>query len=199
MENMPEFTETQPHLQDHPLFSGSQSVGMISGESPRWLHKLPLSQQEPIKLYGHQMLGHDLQRMGLRHEATTGKYGTPERSYIVYGASKDQLHNLANKYAQDSYIHAANGHKTAKMHFSDLADDEAGNSLRGSYIPSKGSYNFHPMQEPSDLWTHLPGKGYLRLNLDFDHPPLKDNVTKSEIREMLLVALKKAIHVYKAP
>lgn len=67
MDNMPEFTETTPHLADHPLFSGSQSVGMISGESPRWLHKLPISQQEKIKTVGHQMLGHDLQRMGLRH------------------------------------------------------------------------------------------------------------------------------------
>jgi hypothetical protein len=197
--DLPEFTETQPHLQDHPLFNGSKPVSMISGDAPKWLHKLPLSQQEPIKNYGHQMLGHDLQRMGLRHEATTGKYGTPEKSYVVYGASKDQMHSLANKYGQDSYIHVPNGHKSAKMHYSDLADDDAGQSLRGSYVPSKGSYNFHPTEQPEDYFTKLPGKGYMRLNLDFDRPPLKDNMTKSEIKQMLLAVLKKAIHVYKAP
>jgi hypothetical protein len=197
MDNMPEFTETVPHLADHPLFSGSQPVSMISADAPKWLHKLPLSQQEPIKTYGHQMLGLDLKKMGLRHEATTGSYGAPEKSYIVYGASKDQMHGLANKYGQDSYIHAENGHKSAKMHYSSLAEDEAGNSLRGSYIPSKGSYAFHPTEKPEDYWTHLPGKGYMRLNLDFDHPPLKDNMTKREIREKLLVALKKAIKTAK--
>jgi hypothetical protein len=192
--DLPEYQETVPHLADHPLFNGSQSVGMISGESPKWISKLPLSQQEPIKNYGHQMLGKDLQHMGLRHEATEGSYGSPEKSYIVYGASKDQLHNLANKYGQDSYIHAANGHKSAKMHYSDLAQDEAGNSLRGFHVPSKGSYAFHPTEKPDDYYTKLPGKGYMRLNLDFEHPPVSDGpVTKSELKQKLLIALKKAM------
>jgi hypothetical protein len=193
MDNMPEFTETQPHLQDHPLFSGSQSVGMISGDAPKYLHKLPLSQQEQVKTYGHQMLGRDLQRMGLRHEATEGSYGSPEKSYVVYGATHNQLNHLAGKYGQDSMVYAPNGHKSAKLHYSDISEDEAGNSLRGHYRPSTGSYNFHPNQKPDDYYSFLPNKGYLRLNFDWDKPPLKDNVTKSEIREMLLVALKKAL------
>ena len=192
--DIPEFTETQPHLQDHPLFSGSQPVSMISGQAPKWLSRLPLSQQEPIQKYGHEMLGQDLKRMGLRHEATEGSYGSPEKSYVVYGASKDQIHHLANKYGQDSYIHAVNGHKSAKMHYSDLAEDDSGNSLRGMHIPSTGSYNFHPTQKPDDFWTHLPGKGYMRLNLDFEHPPVSEHtVTKAELKQKLLVALKKAL------
>jgi hypothetical protein len=195
--DLPEFTETQPHLQDHPLFNGSKPVSMISGDAPKWLHKLPLTQQEQIKTYGHQMLGLDLKKMGLRHEETEGRYGTPERSYIVYGASKDQVHNLANKYGQDSYLHAENGHKSAKLHFSDLADDEAGNSLKGHYRPSTGSYNFHPNEKPSDYYSFLPGKGYLRLNFDWDKPPLSSEppkeITKAEIKLRLLAALKKAM------
>jgi len=156
--DLPEYQETVPHLADHPLFNGSQSVGFVSADAPKYLHKLPLSQQEPIKNYGHQMLGRDLQHMGLRHEATEGSYGSPEKSYIVYNATKDQLHNLANKYGQDSYIYAANGHKSAKMHYSDLAEDEAGNSLRGFHVPSKGSYAFHPTEKPDDYYTNCLAK-----------------------------------------
>jgi hypothetical protein len=199
MDNFPEYTETHPALQNHPLFNGSQSVAMISGESPKWINKLPLSQQEHVSKYGHKALGQDLKKLGLRHEETEGSYGSPERSYIVYGAGRDQMNNLANKYGQDSFIHVAAGHKTAKMHFSDLAENEQGHSLKNHYVPSKGTYAFHPTEKPDDYYTHLPGKGYMRLNLDFDHPPIssepnKDKpMTKVELKEKLLIALRKGI------
>jgi hypothetical protein len=200
MDNFPEYTQTHPALQNHPLFNGSQSVAMISGESPKWINKLPLSQQEHVSKYGHKALGQDLKKLGLRHEETEGSYGSPERSYIVYGAGRDQMNNLANKYGQDSFIHVAAGHKTAKMHFSDLAEDEQGHSLKNHYVPSKGTYAFHPTEKPDDYYTHLPGKGYMRLNLDFDKPPISSepskDITKSELKEKLLVVLKKALRAY---
>ena len=45
---MEEFKEALPHLQRHPIFSGAQSVGMISGENPRWASKLPYNKQDAI-------------------------------------------------------------------------------------------------------------------------------------------------------
>jgi hypothetical protein len=197
MANFPEYTEAQPGLQDHPLFNGSQSVSMISGQAPKWINKLSLSQQDHVSRFGHHALGRDLKNMGLRHEETEGSYGTPEKSYIVYGASKGQMHNLANKYGQDSYLHIPSGHKSAKLHFSDLAEDEQGNSLKNHYVPSTGSYAFHPDQKPEDYYTKLPNKGYMRLNLDFEHPPVNaepsKEITKSELRTSLAIALKKAL------
>jgi hypothetical protein len=193
----PEYKEALPELKDHPIFSGAQSVGFISGESPKWLHKLPLSQQDQVKQYGHQMLGSELRNMGLKHQETEGRYGSPEKSYIVYGASKDQLHHLANKLGQDSYIHIPSGHKTARMYYSDLAEDENGNSLKGSYIPSLGTYAYHPSQQPEDFYTKLPGKGYMRLNFNWDKPPINETamkeVTKKEVIDLLLQALRKSI------
>ena len=192
--NFPEYNETLPELQDHPIFSGSQSVGMISGDAPKWLKKLPPNKQEFIQKYGHSMLGRDLQNMGLRHEATEGRYGAPERSYIVYGPTKEQMIALGNKYGQDSVLHMQAGHKTAKMHYTDLAEDESGNSLKGHHVPSLGTYAYHATEQPEDYYTKIPSKGYLRLNLNFDNPPVKEGqITKAEVKAKLLMALKKAI------
>jgi len=192
--DLPEYTETQPELRDHPIFSGSQSVGMISGDNPKWLNKLPLSQQDYIQKYGHNALGADLKRMGLRAEPTEGRYETPERSYIVYGATKDQLVNLGNKYGQDSIVYIPAGHKTAKIHYTDLAQDDAGNSLKGHYRLTTGKYGYHASNQPDDYYTRIPNKGYLRLDFDWSKPPAHEGpITKSEIKEKLLVVLKKAV------
>jgi hypothetical protein len=197
MTNFPEFTEVHPELKDHPLFSGSQSVGMISGESPRWLHKLPLSQQDQVQRFGHQMLGNDLKNMGLRAESTEGSYGGPEKSYIVYGATHGQLNHLAGKYGQDSVLYAPSGHKSAKIQYSDISEDEQGKSLKGHYRPSLGTYNYHPTDPPEDFFSKIPNKGYVRLNFDWDKPAISSEpskeITKAELRQGLLVALKKAI------
>jgi hypothetical protein len=197
MANFPEYTEAQPGLQDHPLFSGAQSVGMISGESPRWLHKLPLSQQDQVQRFGHQMLGSDLKHMGLRAEEIEGKYGSPEKSYMVYGATHGQLNHLAGKYGQDSVLYAPSGHKTAKIHYSDISEDEQGNSLKGHYRPSLGTYNYHPVEQPEDFFSKIPNKGYVRLNFDWDKPAINSEpskeITKAELKYGLLKALKKAM------
>lgn len=178
--DMPEYTEPHQLLQDHPIFNGSQSVGMISGESPRWINKLPKEQQEIINSKGHELLSQDLTKLGLKHTPTEGRYGSPERSYIVYGPTQEQLVGLANKYGQDSVVHIPNGHKSAKIVYSDLAEDDKGQSLSGAHVPSTGNYNFHPTEKPEDYYTKLPGKGYVRLNFDFDNPPVRE-VKKSDL------------------
>lgn len=195
---MEEFKEALPHLQNHPIFSGAKSVGMISGENPRWMTKLPYHKQEAIQKYGHQMLGQDLKNMGLQHESTEGKYGTPERSYVVYGPSKQQMVDLATKYGQDSALHIPAGHKTAAIHYSDLAQDEQGNSLKGHYRPTTGSYQYSATEKPEDYYTAIPGgKGYLNLGFDWDKPPISSepnkDITKAEIKDLLLAALRKAM------
>jgi hypothetical protein len=141
------------------------------------------------------MLGQDLKNMGLRHEATEGKYGSPEKSYVVYGPTKDQMLQLANRYGQDSFVHMLNGHKTAKIHYSDLAEDEQGQSLKDTHRPTTGTYAFHSSNQPDDYYTHLPGKGYLRLNFDWDKPAQSDKpVTKAEVIDGLLKVLKKVMN-----
>lgn len=188
---IPQYSQVHPQLLDHPAFNGSTSVAMISADNPKWLHKLPIENQETIKTNGHNLLGKDLTNMGLHNEPTEGRYETPERSYLVYGASLSDMKALAKKYGQDSIVYMPRGHNTAHIHYSDLAEDPTGKPLKNVKVPYAGSYHFHPTVQPDDYYTRIPGKGYLRLNFDWDNPV--QDVTKAEIREGLLQALKKAI------
>jgi hypothetical protein len=54
-------------LSQHPLFNGKTSVGMISGENPRF----------PAQASGHQALGEALKQMGVKARGTGGPLRLP--------------------------------------------------------------------------------------------------------------------------
>jgi hypothetical protein len=138
---------------EHPLFTGAQSVGMISGEAP----KFPSQVQG-----GHEAMGEALKQLGLKHEERQGRYGAPEKSYMVYGANRDQMHQLGKQFGQESVVYSQGGK----------------HELLYTNGPNAG--RFHPAldhewfdKEPEDYYTHMPEHGgYLRLNFDWDtlHP-----------------------------
>lgn len=133
---------------DHPLFSGKTTVGMISGEHPRF----------PAQSTGHDNLGTVLQSLGLKAEPREGRYGTPEKSWMVYGPSKEQMFNLGRMFGQESVVFSQGG-KHQLMYTNGLNT--------GKYHPDLGHDWFQ--HEPEDYYTHMPDqKGFLRLKFDFD-------------------------------
>jgi hypothetical protein len=137
---------------EHPLFTHSMPVGMISGENPRF----------PSVPGGHEALKRDLDTMGVQHEETQGHYGAPERSFVIYGLPRANLVALGKKYGQEAVIHNEGG----KREFIYTAGPNA-----GKMHPGLQSLEHWPegSEAPDDYYTHLPGNGYVRLHFDFDH------------------------------
>jgi hypothetical protein len=192
-------------LSQHPLFNGKTSVGMISGENPRF----------PAQAQGHQALGEALKQMGVKHEEREGRYGAPEKSYMVYGPSREQMYQLGKTFGQESVVYSNGGR----------------HELLYTNGPSAGK--FHPALDaeffrhaPEDYYTNMPELGgFLRLNFDWDHlhstnllqdaavqalhdraaaqanvqPPQQADraVTKAEIAQGLAGALRKALAAVK--
>lgn len=140
-------------LSEHPLFSGKQTVGMLSGENP----------YHPAEKQGHEELGQDLRALGLQAVERQGSYGGPERSWMVYGPTREQLMELGRKYGQDSVIFSNNGKDEMIYTNGDKA---------GHYHLGTGREVF--AENPGDYYTHMPeANAYFRMNFDFDnlHPP----------------------------
>lgn len=133
---------------EHPLFTGSTSVGMISGENPRY----------PARQVGHEVLGEALKQLGLKSQTKEGMYGTPEKSHMVFGATREQMFKLGQHFGQDSVVYSQGGKH-------ELLYTNGHNA--GRYHPSLDHEFFK--EAPTDYYTHMPEMGgYLRLNFDFD-------------------------------
>jgi hypothetical protein len=195
---------------EHPLFNGSTTVGMISGESPRFpippTIALP-GDPAPVRS-GHDALGATLKQMGLKAESRDGRYGAPEKSYMVYGPTREQMYHLGKQYGQESVVFSEGGKP-------ELLYTNGPNA--GRYHPALNHEWFN--SEPEDYYTHMPELGgYLRLNFDWDtlHPSnlgqnaaidalhsragvggpgttADGDVSKAEIAQGLLATLKKAL------
>lgn len=192
---VPQFQQVPHAGAEHPIFTGATPIGMISGEQPRF----------PSAPGGHEALKTDLDALGLRHEETEGRYGTPERSFIVHGPTRDQITSLGKKYGQDAVIHSVNGQH--QMIYTNGINE-------GKYHPSMGTHDFwSPHEEgPEDYYTKLPNQGTFRLHFDFnrlhqDTPsgpvatPYESNpatMTKYEIGSAVYKTLKNLVKSYEA-
>lgn len=142
------------HASQHPALTGG-SVGMISGENPRF----------PAEMQGHEALRNELDRLGLDHEETTGKYGGPERSFIVHNPDLQTMRKLGSKFGQESIAFSQNGRH--QLHFT------AGPHAGMATPPAEG-HSFSE-KEPEDFYTAIPGPkgepyGYFSWNMDFENP-----------------------------
>ena len=164
-----------PDVRSHPIFGvGGQSIGMISGENPKFA----------AEVQGAETLHQHLTQMGLRFEPTRGKYGTPENSAIVHNPTREQLFELGRKFGQESVVYGKNGkHELIYTN----------GPLQGLYHPSISEKHEWHREEPPDNFTELPGgKGYASLAFDFDQklraplqnltpPEAGDPAKKSEV------------------
>lgn len=185
-------------VQEHPLFTGSTSVGIISAQNPRFSPQAS----------GHENMGEALKQMGLKAHSRKGMYGMPEQAWMVYGPTREQMFQLGKQFGQESVVYSPPG-ANPKRH--ELLYTNGPNA--GRYHPALDHEWFD--REPEDYYTHLPELGgYLRLNFDWDqlhhsklqqdqavdalqaraaHPGTPQPVTKSEIRVGLVRSLRKAI------
>src|SRR3954471_10718905 len=84
-----------PELQDHPLFTGQQSVGIMTAQRPKY----------PVSAPGeNKTLEAKIRGMGLRAEKAKGAYDGPEDSYLIYGPSRDQMYALGKDFGQESVV-----------------------------------------------------------------------------------------------
>jgi hypothetical protein len=155
----PGFQQVPHSGAEHPIFTGVTPVGMMSGDEPRY---------PPLAPGGHEGLKADLQAQGLKFEETQGRYGSPERSLIIHGPTREQMFALGKKYGQESVIHSQNG-----KHQLIYTNGEN----EGKHHPSLNTYDYwHPGEElPEDYYTKLPNQGAFRLHFDFNqlhHEPL---------------------------
>jgi hypothetical protein len=140
--------QSPPGPGEHPLFTGKTTVGMISGENPKF----------PAQASGHEAMGQAIQQMGLKAEPRAGRYGSPEKSWMVYGPTREQMFQLGQQFGQESVVYSQGGK----------------HELLYSNGPNTG--RFHPaldhewfQSEPEDYYTHMPELGgYLRLNFDWN-------------------------------
>jgi hypothetical protein len=137
---------------EHPLFTHSMPVGLMSGENPRF----------PSVPGGHDALKHDLDTMGVQHEETQGHYGAPERSFLIYGLPREHLMALGQKYGQEAVIHNEGGKREFIY---------TGGPNIGKMHPGLASFDHwaEGSEPPEDYYTKLPANGYIRLHFDFDH------------------------------
>lgn len=148
--DIPVFTKVHPQLADHPLFSGKHSVGIMAGENPM-VH--------PAIEGGNKALHQLLDEQGLQHQDTAGHYHEPEKSTIIYSPTRDQMFHLGRALGQESVVFSHKGkHELLFTH----------GPKAGSYHPAHPQYSFDPQTPFPDHWTHLPGKGYIRLYFDQD-------------------------------
>jgi hypothetical protein len=171
------YREPPSDLKGHVLFGGGgKTVGLITADAPRF----------PAKIQGgNEALVYEMNKMGLKHEATYGSYGGRENSFIIHNPSRTQMRHLASSFGQEAFVYGSGG--THELHY-------ALGPNAGKFSPSLPTMRYSKTQ-PEDFYTHVPGKGY--LSLDFDHDrlnnaPVEPAEIKKALREALYLVLRKS-------
>lgn len=157
----------------HPIFNGG-TFGILSAESP----------EHPVHVQGgNPAMASTMDQMGLPFEPTTGKYTNPENSFVVHGATVEQLHSLAKQFGQTAFIHSeggrhrfhyANGPNEGKWH---EADEQ--NPVE------------HFEQPPPDMYTTVPGgHGHFRIAFKWDKLHGNDVAKSYSVEEAIALLLK---------
>ena len=137
-------------MDQHPLFTGDTSVTVMTPDEPKY----------PAKAGGHPSFQAALRDMGLRYEITHGQYEKPERSYIIYGASRGQAQRLGGDFGQEAVLFSEGG--KPEIHYTNGPN-------RGKSHPYQPEGNVMWDKQPNEpYWTHFPGYGYARLGFDWD-------------------------------
>lgn len=156
-----------PEVIDHPLFSGANSVGIMTADAPRF---------PSTETGGELGLKQHLDNLGLKHETTHGSYGAPESSFIIHNPTREQMFHLGHSHGQEAVVYSQNGkHELLFTH----------GPNQGKFHPALPSMT-HSNEKPDDYYTHLPGKGYIGLHFNQDKlldSPVKDTMPATRLNE----------------
>ncbi len=134
---------------DHPLLTGAR-FGIMAGDNPLF---------HATAHGGHEGLHQELTRRQIPFHVVQGKYGKPERAFLLPGIGEEALRDLGERYGQESVIHSQGGQH--RLVFTN-------GPRRGQSQQGHGHEVFeHP---PEDMYTEWPGRGFFRLNLEGGTP-----------------------------
>lgn len=143
-------------VRTHPIFAGGR-YGLMSGENPLF----------PSAIQGgpsHEKLTQALKGMGLKFDETTGQYGNPERSVIIYNPHPEQMKILGKLFGQESVVFGQGG-KHELIHTNGPHEGKAQKVDHG-VEPLTFSYT-----KPENYFTSLPGQGFFSINFNTDKAP----------------------------
>lgn len=138
----------------HPIMSGG-TFGLMSGEKPT---------HRPESQATHEHLVGVLKGLGLPFEETHSRYEQPQRNVIVHQPTRDQIYRLGKMFGQESVVFSQGG-----QHELLYTNGEHDGKSR---LPVPGAPAIESFQHPPvDYYTHLPGRGYIRFNFDWQQDP----------------------------
>lgn len=102
----------------------------------------------------------DLRSMGLAADGPLdGRYGDPEKSYLIHNPTREQMFELGRRHGQESVVFCGGGGHRELLY--------TNGPNAGKAHPGLATHDLTD-EEPEDNYTHIPGLGYLRLHFDFD-------------------------------
>lgn len=140
---------------NHPVLNGG-TFGALSGEKPLYKAHVTPTHEHLVRL---------LRRIGLRFEETHGKYTEPERSVLIYHPRLDQMKMLGKMFGQEAVVFSQGGKH--ELHYTNGPHEGKVRHVTPGAPPHEW---FH--EPPSDAYTHIPQKGYFRINFDFKGDPV---------------------------
>jgi hypothetical protein len=164
------------HAKLHPAINGA-NVAVLSADNPQF----------PAEMNGEDALKRELERLGYDYEITNGKYGAPERSFIVMNPDLPAVLDLGRKFGQESVAWSENGKH--QLHYTN-------GEFANQSTPPTSNHEWSD-SEPQDNYTAVPSPrgepwGYFTWNMDFDNPkvptipqaqvsgPVPEDMSKSE-------------------
>jgi hypothetical protein len=107
---------------------------------------------------GFESLKTQLKQINLQSQETSASMGKPERAFIIFNPTREQMFELGRQFGQEAVIFGANG-KHELIH--------TNGSLQGKFHPSEVQVQFFK-DRPSDYFIQVPQLGYIRITFNGD-------------------------------
>lgn len=171
-----------PAQPPHPVLANG-TFGLMSGEKP--MHQAGVDAT-------HENLTTELRRLGLHFEETHGRYEQPERSVIVHAPTRDQMFALGKRFGQDSVVYSRGGQH-------ELLYTNGPHEGKSRLVAPGAPAIEHFGEAPPDYYTHLPGRGYFRINFDWDRDPQHQGPAPAGLAKAEVLTPRPAAHPHGYP
>lgn len=152
-QNEDQFNISPEEQKNIKFFAHQHPVGVATADNPY---------VKDIDRGGKEAFFNTLKQAQIAHQETDGKYELPERTALIDHPTREQMFELGHHFGQESVIYGENGQH--EMIYTN--GPNAGRWVRG--IPER--YKLFPLDNPpKDYYTLIPGKGYARLDFDWNN------------------------------
>ena len=147
---------------DHPIFTGTKSTFLLTADHPKF-PRASIYPSEMTEQEARNMLTKKLASLGYEVTVTEGRYEKNEVSLIVHTEKEQVMFLLASLFGQESLVwipKGPHGYRDGRMVYVNGPNE-------GKYHPATSEYEVFPTK-PNDMYTLVPGIGYLRLQFDWN-------------------------------